>query len=101
MFFTTKDKKFSTPNKLICDRVLYDLNTAEELASTRTKKDTSWQAVYQKKNREIFLAFIEKDDEDGELYLNNVITKVDDIENFMSNYFSIKQYEAVFGKVEE
>jgi len=99
MFFSRIDNK--TPGKLISKKVLYDINTAEELASTRSKKKTDWYSVYKKKNGQLFIGHIEKDDDSGELYLCSVITESEKIEEYMSSCFSIKHYETVYGKVEE
>ena len=99
MFFSGIENK--TPGKLISKRVLYDINTAEELASTRSKKKTDWYTIYKKKNGQLFIGRIEKDDDSGELYLYSVIIELEKIEEFMSSCFSIKHYEVVYGKVEE
>jgi hypothetical protein len=100
MLYLTANIDRKTPGKLISKKVLYNIDTAEELVTTRSRKDRYWTSIYKKKNGQLFLANISKN-EDDEMFLNEVEIDIEKIQEYMSDYFSIKQYETVFGKVEE
>jgi hypothetical protein len=101
MIFATTPNNDATPSKMICGGVLYDIDTAEELVTTRKPRQSYWSVIYKKKNGSLFLARLYIDDDTGKTRIINAVSDVVEIKEWAEMSLTYKEYISIFGEVSE